>query len=140
MSGYETAWLIGTKIIPDDSTRKQCTGKELALQTGRTILAQVREELDVRLLALEKQHPGSRAFFAGTCHACPQGTCTRKKGRPCICPDRMRPSLEALGFDLGKTASELLGIKMQWSREGELPEYFTLVSGFFTGTDKPIIW
>ena len=44
----------------------------------------------------------------------------------------MRP--ESLGFDIGKTASELLGIELKWSEPGSsgLPEYFTLVSGFFS--------
>lgn len=67
-------------------------------------------------------------------------TCARKghapgsEGRPCRYPDRIRPSLESLGFDIGKTASELLGIELKWSEPGSsgLPEYFTLVSGFFS--------
>lgn len=56
------------------------------------------------------------------------------KTGPCRYPDRIRPSLESLGFDIGKTASELLGIELKWSEPGSsgLPEYFTLVSGFFS--------
>ena len=93
-----------------------------------------RSPADARLLELERKYPGSRAFYAGTCHLCPEGTCARSEGRPCRYPDRIRPSLESLGFDIGKTASELLGIELKWSEPGSsgLPEYFTLVSGFFS--------
>lgn len=93
---------------------------------------EARRELDARLLALEEAWPDSRAFFAGTCFDCPEGTCTRLSDLPCVRPGKIRPSLEALGFDLGRTASELLGIELRWSVDGRLPEYFTLISGFFT--------
>lgn len=83
-------------------------------------------------LPMEEAWPDSRAFFAGTCFDCPEGTCTRPSDLPCVRPGKIRPSLEALGFDLGRTASELLGIELRWSVDGRLPEYFTLISGFFT--------
>ena len=56
----------------------------------------------------------------------------RRPAVPLSRPDT--PSLESLGFDIGKTASELLGIELKWSEPGSsgLPEYFTLVSGFFS--------
>ena len=98
------------------------------------MIVEVRRMLDARLLELERKYPGSRAFYAGTCHLCPEETCAPSEGRPCRYPDRIRPSLESLGFDIGKTASELLGIELKWSEPGSsgLPEYFTLVSGFFS--------
>lgn len=103
-----------------------------AEKQGRALLNEARCELDARLLALEEAWPDSRAFFAGTCFDCPEGTCTRPSDLPCVRPGKIRPSLEALGFDLGRTASELLGIELCWSVDGRLPEYFTLISGFFT--------
>ena len=95
------------------------------------MLARVRAAVDPQLLAIERKHPGSRAFFAGTCFACPEGTCTRHKGIPCRHPDRVRPSLEAFGFDIGAISSELLHNELKWSRDGQFPEYFTLVSALF---------
>lgn len=96
------------------------------------MIDEVRLTLDKELLQLEKEYPNSRAFFAGTCHICPAEKCTRVTGDTCIAPDRVRPALEAFGFDITKTAAQLLHIEMKWSREGILPEYFTMVSGFFT--------
>jgi hypothetical protein len=43
----------------------------------------------------------------------------------------VRPSLEACGFDIGRTTSELFGIELRWGSRGQMPEYLTLVCGFF---------
>ncbi|MFR2062233.1 MAG: DUF2284 domain-containing protein [Alistipes sp.] len=32
--------------------------------------------------------------------------------RPCLHPDKVRPSLEAFGFDIARTLSELFGIEL----------------------------
>ena len=48
--------------------------------------------------------------------------------------DKVRPSLESLGFDLSKTLAELFGIELRWSKDGLLPEYLVLVCGFFHDT------
>ncbi|MDR1173042.1 MAG: hypothetical protein LBL24_11375 [Bacteroidales bacterium] len=36
---------------------------------------------------------------------------------------------------VSQTALKLLNIEMKWSRDGVLPPYFVLVSGFFTNID-----
>lgn len=134
LTGYRTVWIAGTKVVPDEQVRKECVAAGNSVAVGREMLRAAREGIDARLLAMEKEHPGSRAFFAGTCMLCPENGCTRAEGLPCLHPDKVRPSLEAFGLDMGRTASELLAIEMKWSENGELPEYFTLVSGFFTGS------
>ena len=40
----------------------------------------------------------------------------------------MRPSLEALGFDLDSTARCLLNSPLQWSTDQQLPEHITLIT------------
>ncbi len=52
-------------------------------------------------------------------------------GTPCRHPEKVRPSLEAFGFDIAKTLSELFNIELLWGKDGKLPEYLVLVSGFF---------
>ena len=54
--------------------------------------------------------------------------CTRREGLPCRHPESIRPSLEALGFDIARTASELFGIPLQWGSPGTFPAYLTLIS------------
>lgn len=131
LAGYTVAWIAGIRIIPDEALRNRLATPEEATETGREMLTRVRAAIDPQLLAIERAHPGSRAFFAGTCFACPEGSCTRDKGIPCRHPDRVRPSLEAFGFDIGAISSELLHNELKWSRDGRLPEYFTLVSALF---------
>lgn len=92
------------------------------------IIRQHREKEDAVLLEEEAALEG-RAFFAGTCLLCPEDRCMRISGRRCIHPEKVRPSLEALGFDIVATASELFGIEMKWGTGGNPPEYLTLVSG-----------
>ena len=48
-------------------------------------------------------------------------------GEPCRHPELVRPSLEALGFNLGEVTRELFNIDMLWGRHGRLPQYLTLV-------------
>lgn len=131
LSDYSTVYIIGTKIIPDSKIRQECTNEEISKKKGFEIIVDARKHLDKQLLTLESTYPGSRAFFAGFCILCTQ-KCTRLAGEPCRYPDKIRHSLESFGFDIGKTASELLHIDLKWSNDGRLSEYFTLVSGFFT--------
>lgn len=54
---------------------------------------------------------------------------------PCRHPEKVRPSLEAFGFDISRTLSELFGIRLLWGKDGVIPEYLTLVCGFFHNAD-----
>ena len=137
ISGYEKLYIIGTKIVLNEQVIKENQGNELATKTTYQIIEKVRANLDEKLLELEKIFPKSKAFFGGTCHICPAEKCTRIKGKPCIAPDKVRPSLEAFGFDITKTATELLRLEILWSHNGVLPKYFVLVSGFFTNKEIP---
>ncbi|MDR2423537.1 MAG: DUF2284 domain-containing protein [Prevotellaceae bacterium] len=132
ISTYNTAYIIGTKVLLDSNVIKENTGWERCTKITYHIIEEIRRDLDKKLLSLEHAFPGSRAFFAGTCHICPKDECNRIKGKPCVFPERIRPSLESFGFDMAKTAAELLNIEMKWSLNGILPEYFTLVSGLFS--------
>ncbi|MDR2450289.1 MAG: DUF2284 domain-containing protein [Candidatus Accumulibacter sp.] len=143
LSPYEMAYVIGTKIVLHEDTIQENRGSDECGKTACGILERVRPGLDRRLLALEKRYPVSRAFFAGTCPICPAGACTRVAGKPCVVPEKIRPSLESFGFDIGRTTAELLNIELKWSRDGILPEYFTLVSGFFSQRAIPgfsLVW
>lgn len=41
----------------------------------------------------------------------------------------MRYSIESIGGNVGLTVSKLLGIQLEWLKEGQVPEYFVLVGG-----------
>lgn len=115
---FTTISLLATKITPSE-------GVALTPETAERILNRERQRLDRMLLGMEGN---ARAFFAGTCILCPPEKCTRREGLPCRHPESIRPSLEALGFDIARTASELFGSPLQWGSPGTFPAYLTLIS------------
>ena len=115
---FTTISMLATKITPSE-------GVTLTPETAEHILNRERQRLDKMLLGMEGN---ARAFFAGTCLLCPPEQCTRREGQPCRHPESIRPSLEALGFDIARTASELFGIHLQWGSPGTFPAYLTLIS------------
>ena len=123
LSGYETALLVAVKIFPEEPS--------LPLGESLRLIRPERMRHERQLLMLERRHGGRAFAYAGTCLHCPEGTCTRPSGEACRHPELVRPSLEACGFDLGRTVSELFGFELLWSRNGLIPQYLTLVSGFF---------
>lgn len=135
ISGFKNVYLIGSRIIPGKSLTEKHDRLEDSRPLVREILNHVRNSLDSRLLLLEEKYPESLAFFAGSCCHCPHNHCSRPSGSVCIRPDRMRYSLESFGFDIGRTARDLLHIEIKWAQDGKLPEYFILVSALFTNND-----
>ena len=97
LSGYATALLTVTKIVP----QKQGLPSS---EAGRLILPE-RRRLEQQLLGMERQYGGLSFAY----------------GKPCRHPELVRPSLEACGFDIGKTTAELFGIDLKWGTDGKLP-------------------
>lgn len=127
---YGTIDLLATRITPAE-------GIVLTREVSEEIIRKERRRLDAMLLRREREagldESGSnlqaRAFFAGTCLLCPPEQCTRRCNAPCRHPESIRPSLEAMGFDISRTASGIFGIPLQWASDGNPPAYLTLVSG-----------
>lgn len=120
---YNRVLLIATRITPSQ------TG--IPISRAPEFFFAERQRLEKKLLEMEKELGGRAYTFAGSCLYCPEGTCTRTEGKPCRHPELVRPSLEAVGFDLGKTLSELFGMQLLWSSDGTIPAYLTLICGFF---------
>lgn len=121
--GYKRVLLIVSKIIPDE--------RKSARFTSRELIACERERVERRLLEMERECDGRALTAVGSCTDCDGSECARMRGLPCRHPERVRPSLEAYGFDVGRTVSELFGLPMLWSRGGRMPEYLLLVCGLF---------
>ena len=97
------------------------------------------ERLNARLIELEKAVGGLAMGFTGRCHYCLGEACTRPQGLPCRYPEKVRPSLEAMGFDVDATARGLLGTPLEWSRDPQrLPEHLTLITALFHNNLQPI--
>lgn len=129
LEGYASALLVATRITPSESG--------IPLSEAQRLILPERRRLEGRLLEMERLYGGRSFAYVGTCLHCPEGTCTRPDGKPCRHPELVRPSLEACGFDLARTTSELFGIELKWGRNGLLPDYLTLVCGFFHNAADP---
>ena len=123
---FDKVRIIGIKVIPDDPT--------LPLSAANELMEPVISELNKKLLDDEKSLKGFACGFVGRCPYCGDVPCARKEGKPCRHPDVVRPSLEAIGFDIGKTTRDLLGIDIKWSKNNLIPKYLTLVCGLFFNT------
>lgn len=122
---YTRVRIYGMKITPKD--------RSLPLEAANDLMKPVIDQLNGELLETEKLLGGKCFGFVGSCPYCGGAPCARIDGRPCKHPDKVRPSLEAYGFDISKTAKELLGLEIKWSEQGRIPEYLTLVCGIFYG-------
>lgn len=119
---YSRVRILGVKVTPQ--------GERLPLSEANNIITPVVLEMNRQLLQLERELDGMACGFVGKCPYCSEH-CARIDKLPCRHPDKVRPSLEALGFDVSKTASQLLGVQMQWGRDGMMPDYLTLICAVF---------
>ncbi len=123
LAQYKIVKIYVVKVYPE------CSNVEM--KHARELITDVRRQIEPQLLELEEKTGGRAAVFTGRCPHCPDDACTRREGKPCRHPELVRPSLEALGFDLCNSVVDLFNIKMQWGKDGFLPEYLTLVGGLF---------
>ena len=128
--GFKTVTVMGTTIEFDEETRAACKNTAQSAAVGREAMQEVWNLLLPRLYEMEHEMPGSRCFTF-RCSLCPEG-CTRPEGKPCRHPDKMRYSLESVGFDIEAMMSDLLGIELEWSTDGTLPKHITLVTALFS--------
>ena len=127
--GFNTVKLMATTIEFDEPTRDACKTPEKATAAGRQAMEEVWKTVLPHLMDMERQQPGSRCFTF-RCSLCPEG-CSRPEGKPCRHPDKMRHSLESVGFDIVAMTRDLLGIDLEWSSDGSLPKHLTLVTALF---------
>lgn len=113
------------------ATKINLLNRELSYNDIDEILRSERIRLERRLLELERTHHGLACTFIGKCLHCGDGCCTRLSGAPCRHPEFVRPSLEAYGFNITKTLSELFNIELQWYNGNTSPTYIVLVCGLF---------
>lgn len=128
LSGYASALLIATKIVPEE--------RGIPLSESKRLILPERLRLEERLLEMERLYGGRSFAYVGTCLYCPEGSCTRPTGEPCRHPDKVRPSLEACGFDIGRTTTELFGMDLKWGTDGRIPRSTCSSSAAFSTMRK----
>ena len=119
--------LYEEKVLITPNRQVEVYSQEEINAISRSILAPTKRRVTDYLLVLEGQNPGSRALFAGNCELC--GSCTKEKSIPCIHPDKMRYSIEALGGNVSLAAQIYFDDTVLWAKEGHLPKYLLLIGG-----------
>lgn len=128
--GFTRVTIHGTTITFSEATRRQCADAQQSRAMASRAIEAAWHELLPWLYEQEHSHPGS-LMLAGRCRLCRPQPCTRAEGQPCRHPERMRHSLEAIGFDVVKTAHDILGIDLEWSSDGLLTQHITIVTALF---------
>lgn len=105
--------------------------QEEAVRRVSEIIQKARLQYEKRLLEFEKTTSGMAMLFTGMCPHCRNVPCTRCQGEKCRHPEAVRPSLEALGYDVCATSKEVFGEEMEWIRNGRIPHQICLVGGVF---------
>lgn len=126
--------VVGAKIVLSKKVIEAADTAEKVKDTGWKIISKVKLELEDKMRHLEGQVSGSVALSSGGCNLCKE--CSRKEGKPCRMPEKMRHSLDAFGFDLSAITKDMLGIEILWCND-RLPDYFTLIHGLMTAGDVP---
>lgn len=126
---FDFAYIFGVKMIHDEKTRAACNTQKSALKYSVWLMDNVNLKLLDILHDLERKYPGSRGASGGSCKICPK--CARIDSLSCRFPERMRNSIESLGFDVSMISKDLLGLELIWMKDG-LPAYQVLVNALFT--------
>ncbi len=132
LAKYRHVAVVALKMTYDEDTIKQAdTAEKIKSVTWDTLMKE-KAKMEERLGGVEAEITGSRGLSSGGCHRCT--VCTRTEGKPCRFPDKMRYSLDSLGFDLSAITQDLLGIKLCWCTD-TLPPYYTLIHALFLADD-----
>jgi predicted metal-binding protein len=126
---FNWVYLFGIKMIHGEETRRRVSAPQDALDYSMRLMHDVNLKMLDVLHDLERKYPLSRGASGGSCRIC--RVCARVDSLPCRFPDRMRNSVESLGFDVSMITERLLGLKLVWLKDA-LPPYQVLVNALFT--------
>lgn len=95
-------------------------------------IQRLRKDIEPQMLDDERNLNGFASLFTGQCYHCGNSPCARLSGDKCRFPEKVRPSLEALGFDLSQTASQLFNTDLQWYHpQKPHPQKITILGAIF---------
>jgi predicted metal-binding protein len=89
----------------------------------------IKDQMAEKLIEIENHIDNTVGLPPGSCTKCV--TCLKQQGKPCIYPETLRYSLEALGFMVSDIYKECFDLELGWSK-GELPAAFYTCSALMT--------
>lgn len=125
---FSKIWLFCHVLHFSPELRREAASPEKAGAFMESCAAQYGKAAHEEMLRLEQSHPGSLGLTHGGCRLCAH--CARPEGKTCRLPEKMRFSLESLGFSVVDLAREVLHLPISFSQEG-LPAYQVMLWGLF---------
>lgn len=135
---FKEVWLIGVQAFVANNFLQPASSPKTLQEMSEGAIATLRKQIDPLLYTIERSCANSRLFLPGSCHLCTPTSCTRADNHPCRHPDLVRPSLEAMGFNVTRPAADLLHIDLLWAQGLQLPAYLTLIAAIFTDSASRI--
>lgn len=89
----------------------------------------IKDDMTDKLIHLENDIDGTISLPPGSCTRC--GVCQKQQGKSCIYPDKLRYSLEALGFKVSDIYKQCFDLELCWTKD-ELPIAFYSCSALMT--------
>lgn len=128
---YKTMHLVAVKVIYDDEIIKtaQMLQPEELDKLMDASYGKVKRAIRETLLAIRNKTAPSVAIAAGECQICK--ICSRVENKACRFPDRLLYSFSAMGFDLSRVSTDILGIPILWENKG-LPKYIVALAALVT--------
>lgn len=108
---YSYAELIAVKITYDDETIEKLTEKAQQNEMLFSSRKCVQEKLERAKLDCERE--GVISVAASACSICEK--CSRRDGRDCIHPDKMRYTFDSFGFDVTAVLRDYFDIELIWA-------------------------
>ena len=120
---YDKINIIGVKIRTNADQSKE---ESLAQYNEK------RSSFNRKLLKIEAKYQDSKVLYSGNCDYCE--TCNKQISSACANIDKMRHSLESLGYDVAGICEEVLDENLKWATDSP-PEYFFSVLAVLTNEE-----
>ncbi len=123
-----TAAMFPSRII-ENYVKEEDEELPLASVISMFAFEEIKNQMADRLLSLEKQLDSALSIPPGCCTRC--HSCTKNDGKSCVYPEKLRYSLEALGFLVSDIYIRYFDLELGWASE-ELPKRFCSCSVLMT--------
>ena len=116
---YKNLKFVLAKVYLDDSERK--------IDVYSDLIELARDDLKKYLDKFENNKINSVLLNAGPCKICKE--CTRKIGKSCKYPTKLRYSIESLGGNVDAILKDFFDEQILWVQDKVVPEYFLFLGG-----------
>ena len=113
---YKFVMIIGEKIFLQEDISKEELNQHF--QSARRVFGNF-------LISLAEKEENLEVLIAGNCFLC--NVCQREANLSCIYQERLKYSLESIGFLVSGITRDILDIELEWPSADKNPEFLLMV-------------